>query len=774
MSLDPPETDHRSGSAKLRPRARLMRTIGSELISSEPVAIIELIKNGYDADATRVHVRLRNLDDPARTSIQVIDNGHGMSLETVLGPWLEPATAFKRNRLESPRFNRRHLGEKGIGRFAAARLGRYILLATRAEDSDLETQIVLDWQSFDNYDKYLEDIEILWQVRPPSEISPTGSARELYWESDDQVPTWVGLCGTLIDVTGSPIYWDRPKIVDLRRSLERLMPPVEVDGSDQDKRNKAIDTFRIWLDVEGHEDLSGEVLTPEVLRTPDYRISGTIDHTGLFRLEVIVDNYFTRREGLPPQTSPENGRFMFETHRSPREVKDSEARRLPIAAELIPDTSLRPPKCGPMQVDLRVWDLDRGPVDDRAQRQSIRPALIRSTIRSSAGVSVYRNGFRVLPYGEPNNDWLRLDIRRVNNPTLRVSANQVVGYATIDREQNADLTDQSNREGIVESPAMEDFRALLRACLSIMEEKRYAARERRRDADTAPPSLFARLQLDELRSYIELHYADDSKLAELVAKKHGELSDDSKRIQEVLARYRSLSVLGQLVDRVTHDIRGPLGAIKNKATLINKLLASATSQNANGVPAASRIGEHLASISVAQSQAAGVVDALARFGGRKKGRPSPFVIERLFKDTAKIFKEEMEEKHVVVRVSDGETVVTGDETELSQVFANLLLNSMYWLVQVDSSRREIQVDIQRGDEGVVILFSDSGPGIPAEGLPFIFDPYYSTREGGMGLGLTIVGEIVRDYYDGDVFLVAGGPLPGATFKITLRRRVGHA
>lgn len=773
MSIEIPESDPTSGSAKLRPRARLMRTIGDELISSEPVAIIELIKNGYDADATRIHVRLRNLDDPAKTSIQVLDNGHGMDLKTVLGPWLEPATAYKRENRESPRFKRRRLGEKGIGRFAAARLGRFILLATRYEGSDQETQILLDWQSFDNYDKYLEDIEILWQIRPPSEISPAGSARALHWEGDEQLPGWVGQNGTLIDVTESPVSWDRPKLEDLRRSLERLVPPINIDESNVPSESNELDTFDIWLDIEGHDDLSGPVEPPEVLRKPDYRISGTIDELGYFQLEVVMDNVFTRREGLEPQKITVDGRFMFEMKTSSKETKDFEARRLSRSQAVAPPKNLRVPCCGPLRVDLRVWDLDRDAIDDHAVRQSLKSTLIRSTIKGASGVSVYRNGFRVLPYGDSNNDWLRLDIRRVNKPTMRVSANQVVGAVNIHQERNAALTDQSNREGIIESPAMEDFRALIRASMSILEENRYATRERRQKADTTPPNLFARLQLDELRGYVETHYAGDSKLAELITKKQEELADDSKRIQEVLARYRSLSVLGQLVNQVTHDIRGPLGAIKNKAELIERQLALLSTENRSDAKAVARIRELLVSIGSAQEKASGVMDSLARFGGRKKGKPRSFALEDLLADTANMFKEEMEEKRVDLRISAGHTIIAGDEGELSQVFANLLLNSMYWLTQVPDDLRQILVEIAREPDNVTILFSDSGPGVDPSSQPFIFDPYYSTREGGMGLGLNIVGEIVRDYYDGDVFLVADGPLKGATFKLVLRRRIGN-
>lgn len=93
MTSTPPRATN-EGSEALRPRARIMRTLGDELISSEVVAVIELVKNAYDADATRVLVRFHEPLEPGGGGIDVIDDGHGMSLETVRTALLEPATPY--------------------------------------------------------------------------------------------------------------------------------------------------------------------------------------------------------------------------------------------------------------------------------------------------------------------------------------------------------------------------------------------------------------------------------------------------------------------------------------------------------------------------------------------------------------------------------------------------------------------------------------------------------------------------------------------------------
>src|SRR3972149_6305925 len=96
-----------SGTQSLRPRARIMRTLGDELISDETVAVIELVKNAYDADATRVLVHFHGPLEIGKGKIEVIDNGHGMDLETIQTAWMEPATLVKKRRTRSESGRRR-------------------------------------------------------------------------------------------------------------------------------------------------------------------------------------------------------------------------------------------------------------------------------------------------------------------------------------------------------------------------------------------------------------------------------------------------------------------------------------------------------------------------------------------------------------------------------------------------------------------------------------------------------------------------------------------
>jgi hypothetical protein len=124
--------DDKYGAMALRPRAQILRCIGDELVSNETVAVIELVKNAYDADATRVLVRFQEPLEIGRGMIEVIDNGHGMSLETIQNAWMEPATLMKKHQTRSEQRGRRVLGEKGFF-FYPTNLTNY---STSAETGD--------------------------------------------------------------------------------------------------------------------------------------------------------------------------------------------------------------------------------------------------------------------------------------------------------------------------------------------------------------------------------------------------------------------------------------------------------------------------------------------------------------------------------------------------------------------------------------------------------------------------------------------------------------
>src|SRR5436190_1025824 len=128
-------TQSRSVSLPFKPRARMLLLLGEQLIRDPGIAAFELVKNSYDADATEVTVELIHVDDAEAGRVIIEDNGCGMNWETVVNVWLEPGTDYREKQKEkgkrTPKFHRFPLGEKGVGRFAAHKLGRKVKLITK-------------------------------------------------------------------------------------------------------------------------------------------------------------------------------------------------------------------------------------------------------------------------------------------------------------------------------------------------------------------------------------------------------------------------------------------------------------------------------------------------------------------------------------------------------------------------------------------------------------------------------------------------------------------
>lgn len=726
-----------SSARALKPRARILRTLGEELISSETVAVIELVKNSYDADASHILV---NFDE--KGGLTISDDGHGMTFEVVERAWMEPATNYKKKAKNSPFLGRRLLGEKGVGRFAAARLARELDLITRAAASDREVHAYFDWTQFDDEELYLDDVLILAEERIPSEIV-VGRYMPHKGQPFPGLPR-DGSHGTILRMSGLKKEWGPQELRDLQRGLSRLISPFFSENE-----------FRIYLRLPGEvNENPQQIEAPEIIRYPHYTLAASVAADGEFKL--VVELHATGR------VTSESGKLIF-----------SEGNREVMAAAESSDES-RNLECGPFELHLRVWDRDQ--LDNLEQKIGTGLRSIRRDLDSVAGISVYRDGFRVLPYGEPGNDWLNLDIRRVQNPTLRLSNNQITGYVKIGLDQNPLLRDQSNREGLDNNRAYADLKAAIRYLLSRLERERASERKAEKtDERGRHPNLFRAPPVDALRERIEATGGDKQAL-QLLEDTTKAWESQIVRIREVVSRYHSLATIGQLVDKVVHDGRQPLSTIQGQAALARDYIKNRLKKLDEDSPcfeALNKVGMRLAQV----REAADLIDLLLKriepLGGRRKGRPSKVYINEIIKSSFEHFSHEIDSLGIIVSLPQADDLISVDPLELQEVFINLISNSVHWLRVVPKGRRSIVVLCNRIAPGELeIIFADSGPGIPVPDRNAIFDPYFSTKPDGTGLGLAIAGEIIRDYYDGDLELLDSGPLSGAVFRIVLRKRVG--
>lgn len=455
--------DKNPNELALRPRARIMKTLGSELISNDAVAAIELVKNSYDAEASRVLIRFVGPLLPGQGRIEIFDDGVGMSLDVVRGAWMEPATPGKRQNTNSGSKARRVLGEKGIGRFAAMRLASELELITRAQGADQEVYGIFDWAQFEDEQKYLDEVLILTEVRKPEVIRSDVGLDAIWPIHEVPVECPPSEQGTLLRMNNLAQVWDAERFRLIQRGLSRLVSPF--------KENKDFSVF--LLAPEEFSEFSAEITPPPALNYPHYSVMGTIDPQGKCDLKLEVK--------ATGEVRSLTGGFVRDGKDRLQHLEDDAYSKLRQSIEGQPESGRakwqkKLPVCGPLQIELRIWDRDD--LGNVIQQTKSNLQNIRADLDAFAGVNIYRDGFRVLPYGEPNNDWLRLDLRRVMTPGMRLSNNQIVGHISISADQNTGLKDQSNREGLDENQSYSDLREIMKSILAKIEDLRKRSKSR--------------------------------------------------------------------------------------------------------------------------------------------------------------------------------------------------------------------------------------------------------------------------------------------------------
>jgi signal transduction histidine kinase len=706
-------TPIQTGESVLKPKARLIKTIGEELISNDIVAIIELVKNSYDANSPIVVIEFIGVVEKViegkkekriilkeNSSISILDEGLGMDLKIIEEAWMEPATTFKKKAAHENKI-RRFTGEKGIGRFASAKLASLLNIYTK-KVNDNEVVVNFNWNDFSDEEKYLEDVKTKWEVRPPNKINDSG---------------------TVLELKNLFTSWDENKLRELRIALSRLLSPIAPS-----------EDFLIELKLpKGLEDLSGLIERPETLNKPDYYIKGNVSNKGI---PFLI--YFSKKEKKEIKLILSETEFQL---------------RNPIRKSL----------SGPFSFEFRVWNRDDDSIKNLATEIDSSVKNIKSDLNDLAGISIYRDNIRVLPYGNKNDDWLNLNIRRVNNPTLRLSNNQIVGYISIGLDSNPELKDQSNREGIVASQAFEDLKEYVKLIFNELEIRRYTERPRENESVIQNrESLFARFSLSSISTYIQEILPNNKEVLEVIEKKNIEIQEGVKNVQEIISRYRRLTTLGQLIDVILHDGGNYLGKIDAQANIIKKELDKRDFNTDVIKVSANKIVK-------TRENFAQLFKRIEPFGGRKRGHPKSIIVEDVIKDQFLLAHRDIEKLNITYYIPDSKNHVTIDEAELGIIFMNLIQNSIYWLESI-ATEKKIEVLVQRESDVLSIIFSDNGPGVKEGTEESIFDPYFSTKPDGIGLGLTIVGELISEYY-GDFYLMNNGPLEGASFKISFKHRI---
>lgn len=230
------------------------------------------------------------------------------------------------------------------------------------------------------------------------------------------------------------------------------------------------------------------------------------------------------------------------------------------------------------------------------------------------------------------------------------------------------------------------------------------------------------------------------------------------RTKAELIKKERLAAIGRMTSQVTHELRNPLSSIGLNAEMLEEELVELETS-----PAQVEALELLHAIMQEVDRLAGITEEYLAYGRLPTARPEPTDVHAIVSDLLDFLKEELSRRQVQAKRSllPGELRVQGDPNQLRRAFMNLVRNA----VDAMDEGGTLTVETRRGEDFAVIEIGDSGPGIPEEDLAHIFDPFFSTKETGTGLGLALTSQIIEEH--GGRILAASTMGQGTVFRIEL-------
>jgi signal transduction histidine kinase len=686
---------------KIRPAGRHILTIGRDLIQDPYAAVVELVKNAYDADAEKVEVIFTKKN--SEIEIVVSDNGHGMTRDVVTGKWMVPSTNDKQIRKESPK-GRIMQGRKGIGRYASAILGGDLFLETVSSETAQKTTLFVQWKDFE-IAEYLSDVEILIETEKTEENS-----------------------GTKLTMNGGGAFlqeWDDKQFYNLKKELKKLMTPIEDTKKSKDSH------FEIYLTIKnfGNVDVDHEKIEPfPLFDLFDYKINGFVESNGTGTLEYEMQKVRNSR--------PEKIAFDF----------------------------LKPTNCGKVYFDIRVFDRDKDAIEDLIGRglkdnsgNFIGKTEAKNLLNENNGIGVYRNGFRIRPLGDASFDWVELNKQRVQNPSLKIGSDQVVGIVSIESEENSGLIEKSARDGLKENPSYEALKDLTKAVIAVLEGKRFEYRSKA-GINRKPLKIeqeFERLfSFETLKKNVQssltrgkVSQKTSSEILGAIDKQEKEQNAAAEALRETVAIYQGQATMGKIVNVIIHEGRKPLGFFKNEIPLFKKFCERYLKGDAKTLTSMYETADEISLNSQILVSLFKKIDPLA---AGKRGNKKSEYLKKEIEHSFGVFKSQMTDVTWKVEISSGIDVqLSCWKQDIYSVFVNLVENSIYWMKEKKVKNKSITVSIVLNNEIIDhIDYRDTGPGIEKHLIDseVIFEPEFSTKpDNGSGLGLSIAGEAARRF-----------------------------
>lgn len=784
-----------------RVAARTILHLGSELISSDSIAFYELIKNAFDARAPKVTIdvvvrlpaaeairteiaefltaaktanqrkealegfRVRMLEAIDRKAmgaeqleqliwseptlagfitllrranyITISDTGMGMNLADLQDIYLTIGTSHRRRERQaiekSGDLNARPvLGEKGVGRLSAMRLGSLLHLETSKFGEKNWNILDIDWEMFSHdSDHLIESIPLEPAVGSPKLSTATS--------------------GTTLTILSLNADWTRQKLTTVATTeFSKLNDPFTPNAR-----------YPVLL------RFNGEPVAIPPLNTLLFDAAHAIV-SGNFEVQ-------TGNQGWSGLTL--NATMDYVSYRRTKKIAlaNESLRSCTSGISLGALRSLGPVSVKFYWFNRRILD----EIDGIGDQKKVR-ALVKDW---AGGLMVFRDGFRVNPYGGPDDDWLDLDSAALSSTGYKVNRQQIIGKVDITTLHNPKLTDQTNREGLCDCDEKRALVALMKALLinefkpfidAVDKETKQRAPvsiaelrdnvlERRRDIKKVIALLTQ--QFPAVKSEGTILPAIEQSLDHISESVH-ELERAAKNLKDERSELLHLAGIGMMVEIVVHELW--------RTTHSSMRLLNTLGKGVSGEKDRSTLRTLEAQMNTLQRRLK-MIDPVASSTRQVK---ETFDLAELVRDVISAHQDQFERHHVAVSFEIKPKSANCDvklvRGMIVQIIENLFSNAVYWLKQ----RKEVvahfdpRLHVTLDTDRRTLSVSDNGPGVAPERKEEIFAPFVTTKPPGegRGMGLYISREIAR-YHKSELILSdepteAGGNLSTFVLKLS--------
>ncbi|MCE4121591.1 ATP-binding protein [Prevotella copri] len=732
--------------------ARTAMLIGTENFSNPEGAIIELVKNTYDADSPCCYI-LFDGNDGQITEIYIIDYGSGMDISTIQDCWMQIGTDDKQRNVETGN-GRIKSGAKGIGRFALNRLGSMAKMYTRKEGQNAFIWNV-NWKDFNVPGKKINEVMADLDVVELEEIQRCLSRLAIRFNVF--LPEFS--LGTILKISNLADIWEEDAIKHLFSSLQDLVPPFNIPA------------FQLYLYVSGSNDY-GKIEAKQY-EDFDYKVSAKYENSVLKvdvqRNELDINALQSEYRGLFDMENMKQ--FPYRLEDFEKEIYHIE---MPLGelnglrkSQLLADYGA---KLGAFQFDFYFIkgsksDINSEKSDAKYPYRQFSPTHRRLWLKKNLGVKIYRDKFRVRPYGENGDDWLHLGDRYSQNPIgagqrmggYHIRQNQIVGAVEISRLHNIYLQDKSGREGLQENDVFGLFKEVLLGIINIMEKDRNTVMYNLSLLyDKNHPKEDAKKQADKAQKAGEYTQANYNALSQGYTVVKQELEDKEEEVRLL----RNLASTGLIITSFSHELNNL--SIQTKSRYDNMLYALNLVTSIDNVK---KLGlkDYQNPYEVIKTQKnydeqvrSWLEFSINSISKDKRLRKSIHLKSyfELFKKTWMTVMNELNIDFDVKGFSD-DMQIKAFVIDFDTIFNNLISNSIYAIkVKKSTINRKIRIDGKLEDEYLSIIISDSGKGLDKQyqnNPSVIFNAFESSRcnkngeKIGTGLGLYIVKATINEY-----------------------------